>query len=323
MSAPRRSPRLARIAVAGLLLLLVAVLVACRRGPSADDLPGASSEPAGAVRQLAGHVQRNDLQAFARDALPAEEYTLLAHAWSDGRSRWPLTELPLDERIGPMLAALSAPDAEQKLRRSFDAQFAGQDKALGDAARTVALFGSQYVKTQGEYSDEERAHYAQVLAALAGWAGTAPLGERKRGHAAIDQLAEAARATGLNGDDALAAAGMEDSLRRLGPFAATLKSVLAGYGLDLDHSLSHLRIGLVEERGDHATVRIHYPLAGTEIDTTVSLTRRGGRWYLSDYLEHAATMLREAPAAEPGIDPTPPGPADPAEPHPAEPTAGR
>jgi len=328
MSPPRRTPRLARIAFAGSLLALLA-LSACRRD-STDELAGAASEPAGAVRQLAQHVHDNDLEAFARDALPAEEYAQLAQAWSDGRSRWPLTELPLDERIGPLLATLSAPGSEQDLRGAFDKQIAGQDKALRDAARTLAMFGGHYVKTQGEYSDEERAHYDQILAALGAWAANAPLGDRKRGHEAIGRLAEAARSTGLDGgDDALAAAGMEDSLRRLGPFAATLKSVLAGYGLDLDHSLAQLRIGPVEERGDRATVRVHYPLAGTQVDTTVSLTRRDGRWYLSDYLEHAATLLQEAPATAPGFELPLPGlpadPADTAEPvsPPAEPAAGR
>ena len=290
-----------------MLLLVLVGLAGCRR-ESTDDLPGAASEPAGAVRQLAGHLQRNDLSAFARDALPPEELAALAEAWRQGRSRWPLTELPLDERIGPMLGALTAPDAEKRLQRTFDAQLAGQDKALRDAARTLALFGSQYVKTQGQYSAEERAHYTQVLAALAAWSSNAPLGERKRGHAAIAALAAAAREAGLDGEPAMAAAGMEDSLRRLGPFAAALKSVLAGYGLDLDHSLAQLRIGLVEEHGDRATVRIHYPLAGTEIDTTVSLTRRDGHWYLTDYLEHAATLLHEPPAGDgPDIGPTLPG----------------
>ena len=328
MSRLHRSTRLASIAAGGLLLLLVA-LAGCRRGPSPDELPGAASEPAGAVRQLAGHLQRNDLQAFARDALPAQEYAQLAHAWSDDRSRWPLTELPLEDRIGPMLAVLAAPDAEKNLRRTFDTQLAGQDKALRNAAGTLALFGGQYVKTQGEYSDEERAHYTQILAALGAWSANAPLGDRQHGHAAIKHLVEAARATGLDGDQALVAAGMDDSLRRLGPFAATLKSVLAGYGLDLDHSLSQLRIGLVEEHGDQATVRIHYPLAGTEIDTTVSLTRRDDHWYLDDYLEHAATLLRQSPDADGDGDPSLPPPGFPGLPAPSttapptQPAAGR
>ena len=322
MSPSRRCTRPAPRApwLATVVAVMVAIVLAgCRRESPPDELPGANSEPAGAVRQLADHLQRNDLQAFARDALPAAEREQLAEAWAQDRSRWPLTELPLDEQLGPALAILSAPDAEKDLLRSFERQMAGQDRALREAARSLALFGTQYVRTQGEYSEEERSHYSQVIAALGAWSTTAPLGDRKRAAAAIGQLAAAARNTGLDGDAALSAAGMDESLRRLGPFAAVIKAVLDDYGLDLDRSLADLRTGLVEEEGDHATVRIHYPLAGTEIDTTVSLTRRDGRWYLTDYLEHAAALL-----AEPQTAPVLPGlPAPPTTPPPADPAAAR
>ncbi|WP_372016942.1 hypothetical protein [Pseudoxanthomonas sp. 10H] len=318
MPSTRRCTRLAPWPAVALFVL---ALAGCRRDAPPAELPGASSEPAGAVRQLADHLRRNDLAAFARDALPAAERAQLAEAWTEGRSRWPLTELPLDAQIGPLLAALSAPTAKQDLRRSFERQMAGQDAALRDAARSLALFGTQYVRTQDGYSEEERSHYTQVIAALGAWSATAPLGDRRRADAAIDRLTAAARATGLDGDAALAAAGMEESLRRLGPFAAVAKAVLVEYGLDLDRSLSDLRTGLVEEDGDRATVRIHYPLGGSEIDTVVSLTRRDGRWYLTDYLDHAAALLAEPPPAPATVLPALPAP--PAPPPPAGPAAAR
>jgi hypothetical protein len=277
--------------MAALLLGAVLASAGCRPPSAApEELPGAASEP-------------------------ADEHARLAVAWRQGHSRWPLTELPLDEKLGPLLATLSAKDAGRGLRRSFDRQMAGQDAALREAARSLGLFGTQYLRTQGEYSDEERTHYVQIVTALGQWSATAPLGDRKRAHAAIERLTAAARATGLDGDAALGAAGMEDSLRRLGPFAATLKTVLVDYGLDLDRSLADLRTGLVEQKGDQATVRIHYPLGASEIDTTVSLTRRDGRWYLTDYLEHAAALLAEpAPATLPELPPLPPPTQPPAGP---------
>jgi hypothetical protein len=330
MSRSRRCTRLALWAPWLTIVLFVLVVAGCRRESPPGELPGATSEPAGAVRQLADHLQHNDLQSFARDALPAAEREQLAEAWAQGRGRWPLTELPLDEQLGPTLAILSAPDAEKELLRSFERQIAGQDRALRNAARSLALFGTQYVRTQGEYSEEERSHYAQLIAALGAWSTTAPLGDRELAAAAIGRLATAARASGLDGDAALTAAGMEESLRRLGPFAATVKAVLHDYGLDLDRSLADLRTGLVEEDGDHATVRIHYSLAGTEIDTIVNLTRRDGRWYLTDYLEHAAALLA-APATAPApvlpdlpdLPDLPGLPAPPATPPPANPAAAR
>ncbi|RRN53765.1 hypothetical protein EIM48_14830 [Pseudoxanthomonas sp. SGNA-20] len=295
--------RLARSTLrARLRLLLPAMLLllaACRPDPGAPaELPGAASEPAGAVRQLAGHLQRNDLVAFARDALPPQTHAALAAAWREDRSRWPLTELPLDDQLPSLLATLAEPGAEADLRRRFDRQLAGQDTALRDAARSLSLFGVQYLRQQAHYSDEERAHYVQTVEALGAWAGQAPLGDPRLGHAAIERLAAAARQTGLASEEDLRQAGMEDSLRRLGPFLAAVKATTADYGLDLDHSLTDLRTGLVEERGDHATVRLHYPLAGREIDTTLRLTRLGGHWYLDGYLEEAARVLAAATPAE-------------------------
>lgn len=301
-------------------LLLPALLVACNREPPAPaELPGAASEPAGAVRQLAGHLQRNDLVAFARDALPPPAHAALADAWTRDQSRWPLTELPLDEQLPPLLASLGEPRAETTLRQRFNGQLAGQDTALRDAARSLALFGAQYLRQQPQYDDSRRAHYTQVVQALGGWAGQAPLGDRTRGHAAIARLVAAARATGLASDEDLRAAGMDGSLRRLGPFLAAVKATTADYGLDLDRSLADLRTGLVEQSGDHATVRVHYPLGAAEIDATVHLTRVDGHWYLDGYLEEAARLIAAGTPPEPGpelpleaLPEPPPAAADPA-----------
>ena len=299
------------------LLLSLLLLGACREQTSAPvELPGAASEPAGAVRQLADHLQRNDLAGFARDALPPRTHAALAAAWERDHSRWPLTELPLDEQLPSLLAAFSEPGAETALVQRFDSQLAGQDTALRDAARSLALFGGQYLRQQPQYSDEQRAHYTRAVEALGSWASQAPLGDRQLGHAAIARLVAAARATGLASDEDLRRAGMEGSLRQLGPFLAAVKATTAGYGLDLDRSLADLRTGLVEENGDHATVRLHYPLGASEIDTTLRLTRVDGHWYLDGYLEEAARLIAAdtPPAPPPAVPldalPEPPPAAD-------------
>ena len=280
----------------------VLTLAACK--PKTADLPGSASEPAAAVRQLAQHLHDNDLVGFARDAVPPADYARLELAWREDRSRWPLTELPLDDQLLPMLQALSAPDAERKLQQGFRRNFASQDKDLKDAARSLGLFGVQYVKREGVYTDEERAHYAQVIAALSEWAQRAPLSDSKRGMAAIPPLVTAARKTGLTSEASLRDAGMSGSLQRLGPFFAQAKVLLGGYGLPLDRTFLELRVGLVEQQGDQARVRVHYPLAGQEIDTVVSLQKRGGRWYLSDYLRHAEQALA-VPAEDASAEPAP------------------
>src|SRR5690606_40691221 len=75
-SSHARSITRARLCV--LLPAALLLLAACSRDASAPgELPGAGSEPAGAVRQLAGHLQDNDLVAFARDALPPDTHAAL------------------------------------------------------------------------------------------------------------------------------------------------------------------------------------------------------------------------------------------------------
>ncbi len=303
---PKPSASVLRVLAA--LGLSLALLAACKKREPVE-LAGAASEPAAAVRQLATHLQRNDLVGFARDAVPPDVHARLDIAWRAGQSRWPLTELPLEDKLVPMLAALSAKDAEKTLQRSFERQFARQDRDLKEAARTLGLFGVQYVKNEGDYTQEERDHYAQVIAALGDWAQQAPLGDPALAKATLARLAPAARRSGLTTEQALSDAGMTASLQRLTPFFIEAKATFTRYGLPLDATFADLRTGLVEQKGDIATVRIHYPLGEREIDTVVSLTRRDGQWYLTDYLRHAEDVLAgAAPALTPPASPvTAPG----------------
>lgn len=287
------NPYQRRISLFVLSLCGMLALFGC--SPEAAKTPVAASGPEAAVRQLSKRLHDNDLQGFARDAVPAADYAKLEIAWRENRSRWPLTELPLDDQLQPMLSALAAPSAEAKLQQGFKNNFANQEKDLKDAARSLGLFGVQYVKREGVFTDEERAHYAQMIAAVSDWAQRAPLAEAKRGMAAIPPLVAAARKTGLTDEESFRTAGMGGSLQRLSPFFAQAKITLADYGLPLDKSFSDLRTELVEQQGDEARVRVHYPLGKHQIDTVVSLQRRGSRWYLTDYLRHAQQSLAPPP----------------------------
>lgn len=283
---------------------LLAVLSACQKEPAPPPvLAGGSTEPAAAVRALVDHVQRNDLVGFARAAVPADDYAQLEQAWREGRSRWPLTELPLEQKIIPMVIALAQPGAEAKLQATFDKQFAGQTRDLKNAVRSLGLFGQQYISKEGDYSDNERNHYVQVIGALSAWGQQAPLGDRALAATTIKHLAAAARQTGITSEEQVRVAGMTDTLHRLSPFFAEMKATFARYGLPLDTSLADLRTGLLEQDGNGARVRIHYPLADREVDTVVRMQRRANRWYLNDYL-HDAEQARPP-------EPTPTSPVPP------------
>lgn len=298
-SEPLAQAVLRATALAAALLLASA----CSREPALDR-PQAS-EPVAAVRTLADHLQANDLRAFARAAVPPAEHARLAEAWRTGNSRWPLTELPLDDQLSPLLMALAAPDSERRLQQAFNSNLARQDRDLKEAARALGLFGASWIGRDGAYGEEQRQHYAQLVRAMSGWAQQASLGDPALGAAAIDTLAAAARATGLGTEDSMRQAGMEETLLRLSPFLAAAREVLAGYGLDFDASHAALQVALVEQVDDRARVRISYPLAGTQVDTVLGLERRAGQWYLAGYLREAERVLAGAAAATPADGPVP------------------
>ncbi|MEG2802715.1 MAG: hypothetical protein RSA25_00970 [Stenotrophomonas sp.] len=273
-----------------------ALLGGCKGDRIAPDAPAA--EPVAALQHLAGRLAANDLLGYAQASVPPAQYARLQTAWAQGHSRWPLTELPLDGQLLPMLAALSQPDAPRQLQRSFDAQIAGQASGVRQAAQSMGQFGVQYLHNQTDYTDAQRAHYSQVVAALSKWAAAAPLTDKQRARTTITLLTATARTTGLSTDAQLQAAGMEGALRRLGPFFKAFKTALASYGLGLDAALTGLRGEVVSELGHDVVVRMQYPLAGQEIEAQVRMTRREGHWYVTRTLEEADTLLQLADAAQ-------------------------
>ena len=299
-----------------LLLAVLCALAACR--PAPDDAAAAAApaqgadKPAEAVRLLTRHLHDNALDAYARDAVPPALYAKLETAWHEGRTRWPLDELPLGEHLPAVLAALEKPGSEAHWRKVFDRQFANADREIDSTAATLGLFGVQYVRNEGDFSDSERDHYTQIIAAISHWAQSAPLPDPDRAHAAIPRLGAAARATGLASEADFARLGMDESLRRMTPFAVAVKHALAGYGLDLDTSLAALDASLQSQTGDTAKVRMRYLLGGQPVDTVVEVERHDGRWYLSDVLRHARAALERPATVTPAPVPAS-GPADPAQ----------
>src|SRR3546814_14053774 len=110
------------------------------------------------------HLHDNALDAYARDAVPPALYAKLETAWHEGRTRWPLDELPLGEHLPAMLAALQEPGAEVHWRKVFDRQFANADRELDSTAATLGRFGLQYGPNDGSFSVSQPTHHTQNLA---------------------------------------------------------------------------------------------------------------------------------------------------------------
>ena len=281
-----------RLWAAPLLLGLgLAGLSGCGPGRGPDRVELGATGPAQAVTRLVRDLRHDDLAGYARHAVPPALHAQLDAAWREDRSRWPLTGLPLHARLPGMLATLAAQDAEKTLLATYHRQFAGAKGELRSAAATVSLFALQYLQREGDYSDEERDHYIQLVGALGRWGKRAPLADARLARAAIPQLVSAARLTGLADPARYGQLGMDRSLRRLAPFFTRLKQVLRPYGLDIDAALDSVRVDVAEQAGETARVRVRYRIAGQDIDAHVRLERIDGQWYLTDAVRHARTQL--------------------------------
>lgn len=277
----------ARLATVVAVCLLAALAGCERTAAPAPERPVAPPGPVAAVEQRLHELRRDDLAGYARRSVPPALYAELTRAWSEGRTHWPLTELPLDDRLPAALAALAEPGAERRLRTAHRRELAGARAELRSAVDTLAVLGVRHLQSDPGYGADERAHYLQLAEALHGWGRDAPLSDAQRAEPAIARLVAAARGTRLAEPGALQRAGLDDSLRRLGPFFAAVKGVFADYGFDLDGALADARVDPIEQRGDRARVRLRYTLAGREVDTPLDLQRIDGRWYLVDTLAHA------------------------------------
>ena len=287
-------------ATAALTLLAALVAGGCQRAPAPVVEP-TPTEPTQAVEQLIRDLRRNDLVSYSRHAVPPELHARLDTAWNEGRTRWPLTDLPLDDRLPAFIDALSAPGAEKQLLTVYRRQFSGANAELRSAAATLGLFATQYLRAEGDYSDDERAHYVQLVSAISRWAQKAPLGDVQLARQTIPSLVAGARQTGLaGGPDRFRQLGMRHSLERMGPFFERMKRVVKVYGLDVDADLATARASLIAREGERARIRLQYTLAGKAIEAELAVERRDGHWYLTDALRHAeAEAARSANGAAP------------------------
>lgn len=294
--------------LAGLLLL------ACSPTPSTAPLAGTpdavaphgAATPAGAIQDPIAHLRRNALADVARSTLPPALHARVEAGWRAGDSRWPLSELPLDDSIPGMLQALTAKDAERKLQARHRQQLTGQTRALQEAARGLGLFGKQYLAREGQYNAQQRQHYVALIEAVSDWAQHAPLGDPGRGRESIHLLVTGAARTGLHGNEDFSRLGMDASLKALVPLYIAAKQMLALYGLGVDAALASVRAETVKVEGDRALVKVRYSVAEDDIETVVDAVRVDGRWYLADYLKAAEASLGAPAAAPPVTEPARP-----------------
>lgn len=318
-------PRSARFCGLVLALFTAVLLPACQPDPmppatdpasmAAQAKPMPATRPVDAINVLAARLLARDGAGFARLAVPPDLHARLETGWREGMTRWPLDELPLDGRLPGMLASLQEKGALAKYKATFRRQFAGADRDIHMAVRTLTQFSGQYVQKEAAYTKDERDHVGQAIAALSNWALAAPLSDTARADRFFTAMTAAAQRSGIDGKAGkatFATLGMRSTLDRMSPFLATLLAQLrTQYGLDIDASLRALNVQLLEQTGDTARLRLRYTLAGSDIDAIVPAVRIDGHWYLADFVARAEASLVAGPGTRAGAAPGTDRPASP------------
>lgn len=277
-----------KLALAGLLALSVA---ACGR----DAEPEAASDPAAAVEQLAQALRDNDLVRFNQLSLPEDLHQQTRQRWDEQRSSAPPASAEDEAQFRETMDRLTAPDAEEQLYAEleplldrYDAEYAAQ---LPLAVAMGSAFANQAIQSNETMSADQKQHAAEVLGAVAGWVGTAPLGDRDRAREAIGVVTGTARSLELESMDAFRRLEHDDMLTRAGAAWGGVKDLMAIYGLDVDQSLASVDADTISEDGDTAQVRVNYRLLESTLGFDMAMERIDGGWYSSDLVANAREEL--------------------------------
>lgn len=304
----RRLPAWALVA----LLSLVVTLSACRRDPPDSREARAPGDPVAAVESQAKALRDNDLVRWSRLRLPPDLHARSERLWVQ---RQKMAEPPSAEdtrKFRDMMARLTAPDAEQALMRDlepklrkFEGEIAGQWPLM---QATATIFLNAAIQANSELSDPQKAHGTQVADSLLAWAQPALFTDRERARKAVAALSSTARKLDLATLEQARALPMTPALEKGGIALEGLKDAARAYGLDIDRSLAGVEVELVSSEGDHATVKVSYPLLERTQSFEMAMVRRDGGWYSAEAIAETEAELAEFEAVG-----TPAGPSASAE----------
>lgn len=280
----------------------LALLAACGKDHSAVVV---SSDPASAVATLARSLRENDLPHFYAQSLPQELRERTAAAYNAKRAALQPADAKEREEFAQTMTRLTAADAESALYTQIEPALVKlETEVAGQLPMMVAMgsgFASAAIAESKTLSADEKQHASAVLAAVAGWASTAPVADRAKARAAIAAVAASARALEIADLDTLRTLDIDAALAKAGLLWAGVKQITALYGLDIDAALDSVKAEALSSDNDNARVKISYTLLGKPVSFEMAMLRRDGQWYSADAIARAEAAL-QAPVADADAD---------------------
>lgn len=282
-------------------LLMVALLVACGRDQEAPQVAAAAIKldtPADAVRSINGAFRTNDLAGVLKAALPPSELATLRTQWDEMRSEMSFT----DEQRAQFAAAMSTltqQGAVDAIMKTLEPQLKELDQQMAQLPMAVMMgsgFAIAMIEQDEKLSPEQKKGARQVMEAMSQWAMRTPFNDRKRIRRAIEVAADTAHRLGIRDLDQIKAMPFDELLVKGGILLGGVKQILEAFDFSIDQSLDSLKVEVIAENGDEATVRASYTLLGSPVVSEGVLVRRDGGWYGRDLL---AALAKTPSPAEP------------------------
>lgn len=260
-----------------LAILLVLLPAGCGRHAGSS-----AAGPDDTMRALIQDLRRNDLDAFWKTGLPADEYAALTRRWHQRQAQQPVTDAQRED-FARFMRQLTAPGAKAALTTRLQPTLARLHDQYSDQLPVLIAIGSGMLKNDAAsafaLNPSQTRGLNTLLAPLVSWAQRAPWLNMQRSGQAAAITVDTVRSLQLTTMDQVRALDFAAAMRKASPLCLGAKRVLALYGLSLDAVLDSARVSPLSQRADNARVRIDYVLLGQSQHAVVKMHRVDGHWY--------------------------------------------
>lgn len=252
------------------------------------------ASPEAAVLLPVQHARDGDVAALLERSIPAEVLDEARRSWEETRSA------PLDPeqrmQIDGTLGMLTAPSAVDNLMLMIEPQLAQvQPQQL---AAMIRSFGGMAVAQAGQQGVDQRSA-AELVEAIAAWVESSRLDDPALAREAVTAFCDGVRALGIDSVEQVRQLDFDQLLDKAGVLLATVKQVLAVYGVSVDEMLDSYRVEVRERSADRAVLAVQATLFDTAWSDEIEVRRVGDRWFAASALEMDPADLRgTAPAPE-------------------------
>lgn len=275
------------------LLFATTLALAAGAGSPAGDSPAAlPTTPHETLMASVEAVRGNDLARYIELTMPGEVAGSLRTKWDEYRAA------PADpeqaQKFAEVMAVLTAPSAEDLVMGLLEPKLEEARPQLAQLSMMVQMMGGMAIQGGEGLTAQEKEEGMKVLSAVSEWLSHHDLADATLARRAVAVLCEAVRGLELASMEEVLALDYDAAMDKAGVLFGASKGVLAVYGLDVDTWLDSVRVEPVEERGDHATVRVSFTLFGIQSEVDAPMVRVDGHWLAESAVEGADQLQAAA-----------------------------